>query len=30
MWSDTNWQALCKPCHDRKTGSENTRPEYTY
>ena len=30
MWSDTNWQALCKPCHDKKTGSENTRPEYTY
>ena len=24
MWSDTNWQALCKSCHDRKTGNEVT------
>ena len=30
MWSDTNWQALCKPCHDRKTGTEDSRPEYNY
>ena len=30
MWSDTNWQALCKPCHDRKTGSEDSNPEYSY
>lgn len=30
MWNESNWQALCKPCHDRKTGSEDNRPEYTY
>lgn len=24
-----NWQALCKPCHDKKTGLEDSRPEYT-
>ena len=30
MWSDTNWQALCKPCHDQKTGTEDSRPEYSY
>lgn len=21
FWDEKNWQALCKPCHDRKTGS---------
>ena len=30
MWSDSNWQALCKPCHDRKTGHEDSNPEYHY
>ena len=30
MWDESNWQALCKPCHDRKTGNEDNRPEYTY
>ena len=30
MWGDTNWQALCKPCHDKKTGTEDSRPEYAY
>lgn len=30
MWSDANWQALCKPCHDKKTGMEDSRPEYKY
>ena len=20
FWDESNWQALCKPCHDRKTG----------
>lgn len=30
MWDEGNWQALCKPCHDKKTGLEDSRPEYTY
>lgn len=21
FWNPNNWQALCKPCHDRKTAS---------
>ena len=21
FWNVKNWQALCKPCHDKKTGS---------
>nr|DAY20651.1 MAG TPA: HNH endonuclease [Caudoviricetes sp.] len=21
FWNEENWQALCKSCHDRKTGS---------
>ena len=21
FWSETNWAAVCKACHDRKTGS---------
>jgi len=20
FWDESNWQALCKKCHDRKTG----------
>lgn len=23
FWDESNWQALCKPCHDRKTASED-------
>ncbi len=23
FWSRSNWQALCKPCHDRKTATED-------
>lgn len=23
FWDRTNWQPLCKPCHDRKTASED-------
>ena len=23
FWQQGNWQALCKPCHDRKTASED-------
>ena len=30
MWSESNWQALCKSCHDRKTGNEDSTPEYRY
>lgn len=30
MWSESNWQALCKHCHDVKTGNEDSRPEYKY
>lgn len=25
FWDQTNWQALCKPCHDRKTALEDGR-----
>ena len=30
MWDESNWQALCKPCHDKKTGNEDSRPVYSY
>lgn len=30
MWDESNWQALCKPCHDKKTLTEDLHPEYTY
>ena len=30
MWSESNWQALCKSCHDKKTGQEDSRPVYKY
>ena len=23
FWSQTNWQGLCKPCHDSKTAKED-------
>lgn len=25
FWDDSNWQALCKSCHDRKTAKEDGR-----
>ena len=25
FWDETNWQALCKTCHDRKTATEDGR-----
>ena len=25
FWDKTNWQALCKPCHDAKTAREDGR-----
>ncbi|MDW7670566.1 MAG: HNH endonuclease signature motif containing protein [Bacillota bacterium] len=30
FWDETNWQPLCKPCHDRKTVLEDGIPEYSY
>ena len=30
MWDESNYQALCKPCHDKKTGHEDSTPEYKY
>jgi 5-methylcytosine-specific restriction protein A len=34
LWDTSNWQPLCKPCHDRKTGTHDTqhgkRNEYKY
>ena len=30
FWDKSNWQSLCKPCHDKKTGNEDSRPIYTY
>lgn len=28
FWDTDNWQALCKRCHDSKTGREDSRPTY--
>lgn len=30
MWDETNWQSLCKPCHDKKTFNEDANPTYHY
>lgn len=30
FWDESNWQALCKPCHDKKTGEEDSHPTYEY
>ena len=30
FWDESNWQPLCKRCHDRKTGREDSRPTYRY
>src|SRR5699024_6785952 len=30
FWDRSNWQPLCKACHDRKTWREDNRPTYTY
>lgn len=30
MWSENNWQALCKNCHDKKTGTYDKTPLYKY
>ncbi|HEM4265086.1 TPA: HNH endonuclease [Streptococcus suis] len=30
FWNQSNWQALCKSCHDRKTKTDDRYVEYTY
>ena len=30
FWDRSNWQALCKRCHDRKTGNVDQTPTYHY
>lgn len=30
FWDENNWQALCKRCHDKKTGNEDSHPKYRY
>ena len=30
FWDENNWRPLCKSCHDRKTGREDSRPVYHY
>lgn len=30
FWSRSNWQPLCKPCHDKKTGTEDRYVTYAY
>ena len=30
FWDRDNWQALCKQCHDKKTGTEDRNIEYKY
>lgn len=35
FWDESNWQALCKECHDKKTAKEDDRwgkqvKTYTY
>jgi 5-methylcytosine-specific restriction protein A len=30
FWDESNWQPLCKRCHDRKTRTKDQIPEYKY
>lgn len=30
FWDESNWQALCKKCHDQKTMTEDRYEEYKY
>lgn len=30
FWNESNWQALCKSCHDKKTMTEDRYQEYKY
>ena len=30
FWDESNWQSLCKNCHDHKTMTEDRYQEYRY
>lgn len=30
FWNESNWQPLCKKCHDRKTRTMDQHQEYSY
>lgn len=30
FWDESNWQSLCKSCHDHKTMTEDRYQEYKY
>ena len=30
FWDESNWQSLCKSCHDRKTMTKDRYREYKY
>lgn len=30
FWDESNWQALCKSCHDKKTMTTDRYQEYKY
>jgi len=30
MWDECNWQALCRHCHDKKTGKYDTKKQYKF
>lgn len=30
FWDESNWQPLCKKCHDRKTRALDQHQEYSY
>lgn len=30
FWDESNWQPLCKSCHDKKTMTEDRHKEYYY
>ena len=30
FWSESNWQPLCKKCHNRKTRMQDQHQEYSY
>jgi 5-methylcytosine-specific restriction protein A len=30
FWDESNWQPLCKKCHDQKTRNEEGTPTYHY